>query len=62
MRIGPPAMPYWTAAMAARLTQTVGQAAGHRSVSTERPVEPPKAVSDHTTLRRVSPHTFDIRV
>ena len=48
--------------MAAQLTQTVGQAAGHRSVSTERPVEPVNTISDHTTLRRVSTHTFDIRV
>jgi len=60
MRIGPPAIPHWTA-LSAQLTQTVGQAAGHRSVSTERPVEPVNTVQD-TTLRRVSPHTFDIRV
>lgn len=61
MRIGSPAMPHWTA-LSAQLTQTVGQAAGHRSVSTERPVEPVSTVQDSTTLRRVSPHTFDIRV
>lgn len=40
MRIGAPAITHWTAALSAQLTQTVGQAAGHRSVSTERPVDP----------------------
>lgn len=62
MRIGPPAIPHWTAALSAQLTQTVCQAAGHRSVSTERPVEPVNTARDSTTLRRVSPHAFDIRV
>lgn len=62
MRIAPPAIPLWTAALSAQLSQTVGQAAGHRSASTERPVEPANSIKDHTTLRRVSPHTFDIRV
>jgi hypothetical protein len=62
MRIGPPAIHHWTAALSAQLTQTLGQAAGHRSVSTERPVEPANTIQDRTTLRRVSPHTFDIRV
>lgn len=62
MRIGSPAVPHWTAALSAQLTQTVGQAAGHRSVSTERPVEPVKTSQHSPTVRRVSPHTFDIRV
>lgn len=62
MRIGPPATPHWTATLSAQLTQTLGQAAGHRSGSTERPVGPANTVKGHTTLRRVSPHTFDIRV
>ena len=62
MRVGPPAIPHWNAVLSAQLTQTVGQAAGHRSVSTDRPVEPANTVKDHTTLRRVSPHTFDITV
>ena len=62
MRIGPPATHYWTAALSAQLTQTVGQAAGHRSSPTERPVEPANSIQDNTTMRRVSPHTFDIRV
>ncbi len=62
MRIGSPATSHWTAALSAQLTQTVGQAGGHRSVSTERPVEPVSTVPDRTTSRRVSPHTFDIRV
>jgi len=62
MRIAPPAMAHWTAALSAQLTHTVSQAAGNRSVSTERPVEPANTVQANTTLRRVSPHTFDIRV
>ena len=62
MRIGPPAIPHWTAALSAQLTQTVGHTAGYRSVSTERPAKPASTIQDNTTLRRVSPHTFDIRV
>ena len=62
MRIGPPLASPRTAALAAQLTQTVSQAAGNRSSPTERPVEPVNALQDHMTLRRVSPHTFDIRV
>ena len=62
MRIGPPLVSPWAATLSAQLTQTVSQAAGNRSVSTERPVEPATTVQANTTLRRVSPHTFDIRV
>lgn len=62
MRIAPPSIPRWNAGLSTQLTQTIGQTAAHRSVSTERPVEPANTVKDHTTLRRVSPHTFDIRV
>lgn len=62
MRIGPPFVPPRTAALSAQLTQTVSQAAGNRSSPTERRVEPVNALQDHMTLRRVSPHTLDIRV
>lgn len=60
MRVGP-AIP-WTAALSAQLSQAVGLAAGHRSNPTERPVEPVNAIQDRISLRRVSPHTIDIRV
>ena len=60
MRVGPP-IP-WTAVLSAQMTQAVGQAAGHRSNSTERPVEAPNAIVKQLTVGRVSSHTFDIRV
>jgi hypothetical protein len=62
MRIGPYPVSHRTAALPAQLSQTVSQAASYRSSPTERPVEPVHAVQDHTTLRRVGPHTFDIHV
>ena len=62
MRDGPPLVSPWTAALSVQLTQTVAKAAGYRSVSTERPVEPVNALQDNMTRRRVSPHMFDIRV
>ena len=62
MRIGPPAVTHWTAVWSAQLTQTVGQAGGHRSCSTGQPVEPVNVIQEQMNLRRVSPHTFDIRV
>jgi len=60
MRIGAP-LP-WAAVLTAQMTQTVGQAAGHRSSSTEHPVEPAKAIVKPLAANRLSPHTFDIRV
>lgn len=62
MRFSPALVAPWTTALSARLPQTVGQAGGHRSGSTDRPVAAATAVQGHVTLRRVSPHTFDIRV
>lgn len=62
MRVGPPIISPWTAAFSAQLSQSVGQAASHRSSPTQRPVEPVHAIQDGVTVRRVNTHTFDIRV
>lgn len=62
MRIAPFTVAPWTAAVSAQLSQTVSQAASHRSSPTERPVDPARTIQGDAPLRRVSTHTFDIRV
>jgi len=61
MRIGPPSAS--TAyARAIQLSQTTCRVAAHRSSPTDRPVAGPDAVTGDTLIRRLSRHTFDIRV
>lgn len=62
MRIGPSPVSPWTAVLSAQLAQTVVQAASNRSSPTEQRVAPVNALQNDMTLRRASPHTFDIRV
>lgn len=61
MRVGPslnPAALAWTL----QLSQMTVRVASHQSTPTDRPVDPPQAISDDAGLRRPSRHTFDIRV
>lgn len=48
-------------AWAVQLSQMTGRVAGHQSSPTDRPVDPPRAISDDALIRRPSRHTFDIR-
>ncbi len=61
MRIAPGLAP-GAQALAVQLSQMTCRVAAHRSSPTNRPVEPPNAISDDTVSRRPSRHTFDIRV
>ncbi len=61
MRVGTspnPAVQAW----ALQLSQMTGRVASHQSTPTDRPVDPPGAISDDAGIRRPSRHTFDIRV
>lgn len=61
MRVGTstnPAVQAW----ALQLSQMTGRVASHQSSPTDRPVDPPRAISDDAGIRRPSRHTFDIRV
>lgn len=61
MRVGTstnPAVQAW----ALQLSQMTGRVASHQSTPTDRPVDPPRAISDDAGIRRPSRHTFDIRV
>ncbi len=61
MRVGistNPAVQAW----ALQLSQMTGRVASHQSTPTDRPVDPPRAISDDAGIRRPSRHTFDIRV
>ena len=61
MRVGTstnPAVQAW----ALQLSQMTGRVASHQSSPTDRPVDPPLAISDDAGIRRPSRHTFDIRV
>lgn len=61
MRVG--ALPSTVAqAWAVHLAQMTGRVAAHRSTATDRPIEPPAALTDDTLTRRPSRHTFDIRI
>ena len=53
-----PAVQAW----ALQLSQMTGRVASHQSTPTDRPVDPPRAISDDAGIRRPSRHTFDIRV
>lgn len=61
MRIGAPSIPT-AQAWAVQLSQVTGRVAAHQSTPTDRPVDPPKAITNDTVTRRPSRHTFDIRV
>lgn len=61
MRIGPSSNPA-THAWAIQLAQATGRVAAHQSSPTDRPVDPPRAISDDALIRRPSRHTFDLRV
>lgn len=61
MRVGAPTSA--TAhAWAVQLSQTTARVAAHQSTPTDRPVDPPGALTHDTLIRRPSGHTFDIRV
>lgn len=49
-------------AWAVQLSQMTGRVAGHQSSPTDRPVDPPGAINKDTLTRRLTQHTFDIRV
>jgi hypothetical protein len=61
MRVGAPSNPA-AHAWAVQLSQMTGRVAAHQSTPTDRPVEPPQAISGDPGIRRPSRHTFDIRV
>jgi len=61
MRIGPNSRTAGQAG-AAQLSQMTCRVAGHRSSPTARPVESAGAITDETSTRRPSRHTFDITV
>ncbi len=45
-----------------QLSQVTVRVAAHQSTPTDRPVDPPRSISDDAGIRRPSRHTFDIRV
>ena len=61
MRVSAPYNPS-AHAWAVQLAQMAGRVAAHQSTPTDRPVDPPGAITDDTLIRRPSRHTFDIRV
>lgn len=61
MRVGASSNPA-AYAWALQLSQMTGRVASHQSTPTDRPVDPPRAISDDAAIRRPSRHTFDIRV
>ena len=61
MRVGAPSS-QTAYAWAVHLSQMTGRVAAHQSTATDRPVDPPGALTDDTLIRRPSRHTFDIRV
>lgn len=61
MRIGPPPT-HFAHGMAVQLAQVTCRVGAHQSSPTSRPVQPPGAITDDTSARRPSRHTFDIRV
>ena len=61
MRVGPTSSPAGSAG-AVQLSQMTGRVSAHRSSPTGRPVESPGAITDDTSTRRPSRHTFDISV
>jgi hypothetical protein len=62
MRVGSPPIPALNPLLLTQAAHTAKQAAAHSSTSTEKPVEPPGRLPGGVTVRRTSPHTFDIRV
>lgn len=60
MRVAPPSSA--GPAGAVQLSQMACRVAGHRSSPTARPVEAAGRISDDTSTRRPSRHTFDITV
>jgi len=62
MRIAPPSLPLWSAAISAQLAQTVVLAASHRSSATDRPVEAVAPTQEMSATPRPGPHIVDIRV
>lgn len=61
VRVAPPASPT-SRAGAVQLSQMACRVAGHRSSPTNRPVEAAGAITDDTSTRRPTRHTFDITV
>lgn len=61
VRVAPPASPA-SRAGAVQLSQMACRVAGHRSSPTDRPVEAAGAITDDTSTRRPTRHTFDITV
>jgi len=61
MRVGPMPGPA-SHPGAVQLAQLTCRVAGHRSSPTARPVESVGAITDETSTRRPSQHTFDISV
>lgn len=61
VRVAPPASPA-SRAGAVQLSQMACRVAGHRSSPTDRPVEAVGAITDDTSTRRPTRHTFDITV
>lgn len=61
MRVGPTTS-FAAHAMAVHSSQMTCRVAAHRSSPTTQPIQPPGAITDDTSTRRASQHTFDIRV
>ncbi len=62
MRISATSLPYMASLRGALITQTVCQAAGHRSSPTDAAVQPAPRIAPEVRVRPTSSHTFDIRV
>jgi hypothetical protein len=61
MRVGAPST-VAAYAWAVQLSQMTSRIAAHQSTATDRPVDPPGALTGDTLVRRPSRHTFDTRV